>query len=89
MTFWDMCTPVEYAFRALIAYLQSRLTHTPAKAPKRPGKTLHSRQDEMLCHQRFRVLSAEAVHNMFLQTTLNHVFSAMRCFLTSLFEIPY
>ena len=30
----------------------------PAKAPKRPSKPSHSHQDEMLCHRRFRVLSA-------------------------------
>ena len=30
----------------------------PAKEPKRPSKPSHSHQDEMLCHRRFRVLSA-------------------------------
>ena len=30
----------------------------PAKVPKHPSKSLHSHQDEMLCHRRFRVLSA-------------------------------
>jgi hypothetical protein len=30
----------------------------PAKAPKRPSKPSHSHQDEMMCHRRFRVLSA-------------------------------
>jgi hypothetical protein len=30
----------------------------PAKAPKCPSKPSHSHQDEMLCHRRFRVLSA-------------------------------
>ena len=30
----------------------------PAKAPKCHSKPLHSHQDEMLCHRRFRVLSA-------------------------------
>jgi hypothetical protein len=30
----------------------------PAKAPKCSSKPLHSYQDEMLCHQRFRVQSA-------------------------------
>ena len=28
------------------------------KTPKRPSKPSHSRQDEMLCQRRFRVLSA-------------------------------
>jgi hypothetical protein len=30
----------------------------PAKAPKHPSKPSHSSQDDMLCHYRFRVLSA-------------------------------
>ena len=30
----------------------------PTKAPKCPSKPSHSRQDEMMCHRQFRVLSA-------------------------------
>jgi hypothetical protein len=30
----------------------------PAKVPKGPRKPSHSHQDEMLCHWRFKVLSA-------------------------------
>jgi hypothetical protein len=30
----------------------------PAKVPKRPSKPLDSHQDEMLCHHRFKILSA-------------------------------
>ena len=30
----------------------------PAKVPKCPSKPSHSRQNEMLCHRQFRILSA-------------------------------